>query len=301
MLKQLQEMFPHLIKATEGMLKESNDYKWFLTNENDIIGISQSELSQREEALLNILLTPYHANEPPTNHREKLWMDVLFHQEISKELMDGPLEKFQFVYFSFSDETVDPDGFREAIYGLFPRKTPILWENNHEGVLIIEGDDMGDDQISYSEIIEVLTTDFYMNIQFFVGPAIYEIKKAADFYQWIKKCYQIAKNLNHSVIHYTNAIPYLILHDLTEKEQQMIYDSILVKVKEDKELLKTVQVFLESNSNTTLAAKKMFMHRNSLQYRVDKFIEKTGIDVKQFDEALTVYLCLIMRSKWKES
>ncbi|MFC4403162.1 PucR family transcriptional regulator [Gracilibacillus xinjiangensis] len=299
MIKQLQEMFPQLIKATDNMIKEYNDYKWFLTNENDIIGISKLELSQREEALLNILLTPYHANEPPTNHREKLWMDVLFHQEIPQALMDdNTMEKFQFVYFSFSDETIDPDGFREAIYGLFPQKTPILWENNQEGVLIIEEESMTDEFISYSEIIEVLTTDFYMNIQLFIGPFIYEIKRASDFYQWIKKCYQLTKRMKRSVIHYNEAIPYVILHDLTVKEQRLIHDSILAKVKDDKELLRTVQVFLESNSNITLAAKKMFMHRNSLQYRVDKFIEKTGIDVKQFDGALAVYLCLIMQNKW---
>ncbi|KAB8139043.1 hypothetical protein F9U64_02270 [Gracilibacillus oryzae] len=299
MLKQLQEMFPQLIRATDSMLKEYNDYKWFLTNENDIIGISKTELSQREEALLNILLTPYHANEPPTSQREKLWMDVLFHQEIPQTLVDDKMERFHFVYFSFSDETVDPDGFREAIYGLFPQKTPILWENNHEGVLIIEeAENTPEEQISYTEIIEVLTTDFYMNIQLFVGPVIYEIKKAYDFYQWISKCYQLTKKLQQPVIHYYSVVPYLILHNLTEKEQQIIFDSILAKVKDDKELLKTVQVFLESNSNTTLAAKKMFMHRNSLQYRVDKFIEKTGIDVKQFDQALAVYLCLLMQNKW---
>ncbi len=98
-------------------------------------------------------------------------------------------------------------------------------------------------------------------------------------------------------MYYIKAIPYLVMQHLSDEEKHLLYHSILHTVIEEEELLKTIQVFLESNSNTTLAAKKMFMHRNSLQYRVDKFIEKTGIDVKKFDGALAVYLCLILRTQ----
>ncbi|OLG03008.1 Fis-type helix-turn-helix domain protein [Bacillus paralicheniformis] len=36
----------------------------------------------------------------------------------------------------------------------------------------------------------------------------------------------------------------------------------------------------------------MFIHRNSLQYRIDKFIERTAIDIRQFEEAAAVYLMM---------
>ncbi|PWU66776.1 MULTISPECIES: PucR family transcriptional regulator [Gracilibacillus] len=297
MLVQLQQMFPNLTKATEESSYDSAEYKWFITKDNEIIGIPASDLSDREKELLEILLTPYFANEPPTNAREKKWMDVLFHHEIPRTLMEDSFEKYYFVYFSFSDDTVDPEAFREAIYGLFPVQIPILWENNHEGILIIEGEQTTDEDISYSEIIEVLTTDFYMNIQLFIGPTLYHITEAAKYYQWLKKCYKLTKSQNREVMYYIKAIPYLVMQHLSDEEKHLLYHSILHTVIEEEELLKTIQVFLESNSNTTLAAKKMFMHRNSLQYRVDKFIEKTGIDVKKFDGALAVYLCLILRTQ----
>jgi DNA-binding PucR family transcriptional regulator len=37
------------------------------------------------------------------------------------------------------------------------------------------------------------------------------------------------------------------------------------------------------------------MHRNSLQYRIDKFIEKTGIDIKHFKGAVAVYLAILLQ------
>lgn len=298
MLEQLQQMFPNLIMNTNKTTMDTIAYKWYVTNGNDIIGVPKDDLTEREATLLEILLTPYKASQPPTNEREKLWMDILFQQEIPKKMLEEDLSAFHFVYFSVSDESIDPESFREAIHGLFPEKTSILWENNHEGVIIQEEAQSMDDFVSYSEIIEVLTTDFYINIKLFIGPTLHHIQQAPDFYQWIKKCYHFTRRYNHDVLHYIEAIPYLFLHDITDNEQQMITDSILHDVKTDEELLKTVQVFLESNSNTTLAAKKMYMHRNSLQYRVDKFIEKTGIDVKQFEGAIAVYLCLLMRTKW---
>ncbi|QGH35736.1 hypothetical protein GI584_17515 [Gracilibacillus salitolerans] len=298
MLEQLQQMFPNLVTNTNETKMDTITYKWYVTNENDIIGVPKDELTERETKILEILLTPYKASQPPTTEREKLWMDILFQKEIPKKMMEDDFSPFHFVYFSLSDESIDPESFREAIRGLFPQKTSILWENNHEGVIIQEEAQTMEDFVSYSEIIEVLTTDFYMNIKLFVGPTLLHIQQALDFYGWIKKCYHLTRWHNHDVLHYIEAIPYLFLHDISDKEQQMITNSILNDVKNDEELLKTVQVFLESNSNTTLAAKKMYMHRNSLQYRVDKFIEKTGIDVKQFDGAIAVYLCLLMRTKW---
>jgi DNA-binding PucR family transcriptional regulator len=46
--------------------------------------------------------------------------------------------------------------------------------------------------------------------------------------------------------------------------------------------------------NVSLAAKKLYLHRNTLQYRVDKFIEKTGIDIKHFGNAVSIYLALMI-------
>ena len=291
MLDQLQDMFPNLIKADDGATVNHSDYKWFVTKENDIIGIPGDDISARELELLTILLTPYKANQPPMTEQEKWWSDILFHQYTPSNQED---KRYYFVYFSLSDETVDPDNFREAIYGIFPDKPPILWENNEEGVIIQEIKEEVNEEISYTEIAEVLTTDFYMDVRLFVGPVLTDIKKVSNFYQWMKNCFRMTRKLKQSVLSYIQAIPYIFLQPITKEEQSLLTESLLHEVADDEELLRTIQIFLESNSNTTLAAKKMYMHRNSLQYRVDKFIEKTGIDVKQFEGAIAIYLCLII-------
>ncbi|MDM5197669.1 helix-turn-helix domain-containing protein [Fictibacillus enclensis] len=90
-------------------------------------------------------------------------------------------------------------------------------------------------------------------------------------------------------------IPYLLLLHLDKSASQFISNLIPDELFKDRDLIHSIKIFLECNMNLSMAAKKLYIHRNSLQYRVDKFIEKTGIDVKQFKQAVAVYHALISR------
>jgi DNA-binding PucR family transcriptional regulator len=59
--------------------------------------------------------------------------------------------------------------------------------------------------------------------------------------------------------------------------------------------LKMLETFVQCNLNISETAKELYMHRNSLQYRLDRFLEKTGIDVRQFQHAMPVYLAMLAR------
>jgi DNA-binding PucR family transcriptional regulator len=69
---------------------------------------------------------------------------------------------------------------------------------------------------------------------------------------------------------------------------------------DDPEMFSTIKVFLENNLNASMTAKKLFIHRNTLQYRIDKFVEKTGIQLKDFYGAFTVFLACILFEQEKK-
>ncbi len=56
------------------------------------------------------------------------------------------------------------------------------------------------------------------------------------------------------------------------------------------EVIHTVLEFIENNMNSSSTSKKLYMHRNTLNYRIDNFIEATKINVKTFKGANAVYL-----------
>ena len=52
----------------------------------------------------------------------------------------------------------------------------------------------------------------------------------------------------------------------------------------------TVREFIDNNMNSSATSKKLFMHRNTLNYRIDNFIEQTKINVKTFKGANAIYM-----------
>lgn len=56
------------------------------------------------------------------------------------------------------------------------------------------------------------------------------------------------------------------------------------------ENINTVLGFIENNFNASSTSKQLYLHRNTLNYRIDNFILKTEIDIKSFKAAMALYL-----------
>lgn len=54
--------------------------------------------------------------------------------------------------------------------------------------------------------------------------------------------------------------------------------------------MQTGLTFILSGLNATLAAKRLYIHRNTFNYRLNKFIEQTSLDIRDFDNALLLYI-----------
>lgn len=77
------------------------------------------------------------------------------------------------------------------------------------------------------------------------------------------------------------------------KLSALLHEEAALLFQKEPELKHTIQTFIEHNSNMSLTSKKLHLHRNSLQYRIDKFAERSGIDIKTYQGALLAYfICL---------
>lgn len=56
------------------------------------------------------------------------------------------------------------------------------------------------------------------------------------------------------------------------------------------EVLQTIQGFIQADQNASQAAKALYMHRNTVNYRLDLFIRRSQIDVRSFQGAYALYL-----------
>lgn len=62
----------------------------------------------------------------------------------------------------------------------------------------------------------------------------------------------------------------------------------------DEETLNTIRRFFDNNLNVSETARQMFLHRNTLVYRLEKLEKLTGLDVRSFEDAMTLQIALMV-------
>lgn len=102
-----------------------------------------------------------------------------------------------------------------------------------------------------------------------------------------------------NVYSYPEYLPIKILKNISNTEKNALLKSYKY-VLDDEELSSTANEFLNCDLNVRMASKRLFIHRNTLYYRLAKIEEITGLDVKKFSDAMTFRL-LSLLSKIKEN
>ena len=57
----------------------------------------------------------------------------------------------------------------------------------------------------------------------------------------------------------------------------------------------TIQCFFDNNLNVSETSRKLFVHRNTLVYRLEKIRKLTGLDLREFDHAITFKVALMVK------
>lgn len=295
MINQLSKIYPSLLSHQQGSSSLDPAYKWFSTEDGQVIGIHEKELTPKDLSLLTTFLTPYNPAFPLATDEEKKWLAVL-DSPLGAEAIDFVLDfPYRFVHFSIKEKQISPAAFKLAIHDFFDKAVPILWENDHKGILV-EYLANEDGSMSYEDIIDPLMSDLYIKIQFFVGPFMDSLDNAAVHYQSIMDAAKTASYYStKTVIRYAEAVPYLLIAEAPEPLLSEVGQMVLQAYQDDEETLNMLKVFVHHNLNISETAKALHMHRNSLQYRLDRFHDSTGIDVRKFPQAMAVYLAILIK------
>ncbi len=149
---------------------------------------------------------------------------------------------------------------------------------------------------SLKEFAELLRQFCYeetgVNFSAIIGKTVENVLFAKESYEFIKMAEKINPiNLSEDGIYLAEESSFNSLLESMGKERALkFFPSIngekIIKLKGNTELLNTAKVFLDCDLNACLASRKLFIHRNTLSYRLNKIESLTGLNLRKFSEAV---------------
>ncbi len=146
---------------------------------------------------------------------------------------------------------------------------------------IIDTDYYNEEPIDIESFRDLIIQDFNEDITMFIEPYIKEdffLKENVD-------CF--LKDLKYGVYYFEDIIAYTVIKNKEPLKKKIIK---YISEKVNNEVITTVREFINNNMNSSSTSKKLYMHRNTLNYRIDNFIEVTKINVKTFKGANAIYM-----------
>ena len=133
-----------------------------------------------------------------------------------------------------------------------------------------------------------------------IGTVTDHLRELADSYKEAQTAIDVGKvfDTEKSIINYENLGIGRLIYQLPTTLCEIFLSEVFKKNSIDsldQETLFTINKFFENNLNVSETSRKLFVHRNTLVYRLEKIKKLTGLDLRQFDHAIVFKVALMVR------
>ena len=157
-------------------------------------------------------------------------------------------------------------------------------------------------------IIDMLSTEAMSAAHVAYGTIVNDIREVSRSYKEAKMALDVGKIFysNKNVVAYNRLGIGRLIYQLPIPLCQMFIKEIFEgKAPDDfdDETLSTINKFFENSLNVSETSRQLYIHRNTLVYRLDKLQKSTGLDLRVFDDAITfkIALMVVKYMKYMES
>ena len=149
-------------------------------------------------------------------------------------------------------------------------------------------------------IEEVLRNELFVKTIIGIGTVVTHLRELANAYKEAQTAIEVGKvfDTEKSIINYKNLgigrLIYQLPTTLCEMFLSEVFEMNSIEAL-DQETLFTINKFFENNLNVSETSRKLFVHRNTLVYRLEKIKKQTGLDLREFDHAIVFKVALMVR------
>ena len=193
----------------------------------------------------------------------------------------------------------------DVLAGMFPDKLQdfVLSINESDVVIIkqITPATTAEDLEKLARTVEdTLKNELFIKCVIGIGTVAEHLRSLADSYKEAQTAIDVGKvfDTEKSIINYENLGIGRLIYQLPTTLCEIFLSEVFKKNSIDsldQETLFTINKFFENNLNVSETSRKLFVHRNTLVYRLEKIKKLTGLDLRQFDHAIVFKVALMVR------
>ena len=193
----------------------------------------------------------------------------------------------------------------EMLQNMFPDKSKdyVISVGEHDIVLVKDikpGTEMKDIEKVATNISDTLSSEFYTKVNIGISTIVENLKDLARAYKEAQIALEVGKvfETEKNIISYENLGIGRLIYQLPTTLCEMFLQEVFKRgslESLDRETLMTIQCFFENNLNVSETSRKLFVHRNTLVYRLDKIRKITGLDLREFEHAITFKVALMVK------
>ena len=185
------------------------------------------------------------------------------------------------------------------------RNKHFVTEIDEDSIILIknlEKDETFEEQeTTASTLVDMLNTEVMTMASVAYGTIVEDIKEISSSYKEAKMALEVGKIFyaDKNVVPYNNLgigrLIYQLPIPLCEMFMTEVFGENLPDTF-DEETLTTINKFFENNLNVSETSRQLYVHRNTLVYRLEKLEKSTGLDIRKFDDALTFKIAMMVVS-----
>ena len=193
----------------------------------------------------------------------------------------------------------------DAVQNVFTGKTNdyLINVGERDCVIVLEvkqGWETKDIELIAKDIFDKILSEYSVKVAIGIGTVVEGLKELARSYKEAQVSIDVGRvfDTEKDIISYDNLGIGRLIYQLPTTLCDMFLQEVFKKgplESLDKETLMTIQAFFENNLNVSETSRKLFVHRNTLVYRLEKIRKLTGLDLREFEHAITFKVALMVK------
>ena len=193
----------------------------------------------------------------------------------------------------------------ELLQSMFPDSQQDFVINVNETYIAVvrqvPADTTADDLTRFARTIEErLKSELFVRTTIGIGTISEHLRELADSYKEAQVAIEVGKvfDTEKTIINYENLGIGRLIYQLPTTLCEIFLSEVFKKNSIDsldQETLFTINMFFENSLNVSETSRKLFVHRNTLVYRLEKIKKLTGLDLREFDDAIIFKVALMVK------